>query len=87
MKSRFFKFLDTTLPLNFRLWLNTFYGLAATIFVVSYSTPIFIAAIIPIMVLYYFFQVFFPISSINDFAIHVFTGVIVFMFSLRRYFM
>lgn len=52
-----FKFVDTTLPFNFRLWLNTFYGVAATLFVVSYSTPIFIAVIIPIMVLYYFVQV------------------------------
>lgn len=51
------EFLDTTLPFNFRLWLNTFYGVAATLFVVSYSTPIFIAVIIPIMVLYYFVQV------------------------------
>lgn len=48
---------DSTLPFNFRVWLNSFFGVCSTIFVISYSTPIFIAVIIPMSILYYFVQV------------------------------
>ena len=58
--NRFSKDLDVAdnlLPLNIRLWLNSFFQVASTIIVISYSTPIFIAVIIPVGILYYFVQV------------------------------
>ncbi|CAG7833091.1 unnamed protein product [Allacma fusca] len=54
---------DGTLPSMIRLWLNSFYQVLATIVVISYSTPIFIAVIIPIGVLYYFVQRMFVAST------------------------
>lgn len=48
---------DSTLPFNVRLWLNSFFSVLATLAIVSYSTPIFIAVIIPVGVLYYLVQV------------------------------
>ena len=48
---------DNTLPLNIRLWLNSFFQVVSTIVVISYSTPIFVAVIVPVGILYYFVQV------------------------------
>ncbi|CAL8118382.1 unnamed protein product [Orchesella dallaii] len=54
---------DSTLPFNFRLWLNSFFGVASTIFVISYSTPIFTAVFVPVSILYYFVQRFYVSTS------------------------
>ncbi|ODM95243.1 Multidrug resistance-associated protein 1 [Orchesella cincta] len=54
---------DSTLPFNFRLWLNSFFGVASTIFVISYSTPIFTAVFVPVAILYYFVQRFYVSTS------------------------
>lgn len=50
---------DSTLPFNVRLWLNSFFSVFATLAIISYSTPIFVAVIIPVGVLYYLVQVTF----------------------------
>ncbi|CAG7836472.1 unnamed protein product, partial [Allacma fusca] len=54
---------DNTLPTMIRMWLNSFYQVLATIVVISYSTPIFIAVLIPIGLLYYFVQRVFVAST------------------------
>jgi len=49
--------IDSILPMLVRFWLNGIFSVLATLVVISYSTPIFIAVIIPIMVFYYLVQV------------------------------
>ncbi|XP_049764041.1 multidrug resistance-associated protein 1 isoform X1 [Schistocerca cancellata] len=55
--------LDTVLPHNIRGLVNCFFGVLATIVVISYSTPIFMVVIIPIGILYYFIQRFYVATS------------------------
>ncbi|XP_014276421.1 multidrug resistance-associated protein 1 isoform X1 [Halyomorpha halys] len=55
--------LDNVLPHTFRGWCNCFFSVIGTLFVISYSTPIFIAVIIPIGFLYYFIQRFYVATS------------------------
>ncbi|XP_058980625.1 multidrug resistance-associated protein 1 isoform X4 [Musca domestica] len=64
--SRFAKDIDTcdtVLPLSFQSFLNTCFSVLATIVVISMSTPIFLAVIIPIAFLYYFAQRFYVATS------------------------
>lgn len=49
--------IDVNIPLTIRIWLGTFSGVFTTLFVISYSTPIFLAIAIPLGVFYYFVQV------------------------------
>jgi len=49
--------LDSILPPLIRFCLNGIFSVLATLVVISYSTPIFIAVIIPIVVFYYLVQV------------------------------
>ncbi|XP_071454824.1 multidrug resistance-associated protein 1 isoform X2 [Hetaerina americana] len=55
--------MDTGLPQILRGWTGCFFGVLATLFVISYSTPIFIAVILPIGVVYYFVQRFYVATS------------------------
>nr|CAD7444835.1 unnamed protein product [Timema bartmani] len=55
--------LDTSLPQQISDWVYCFYEVVATLFVISYSTPIFITIIVPIGVIYYFIQRFYVATS------------------------
>ncbi|XP_058980636.1 multidrug resistance-associated protein 1 isoform X14 [Musca domestica] len=64
--NRFSKDMDTVdniLPLNLRVVITQAYSVLATIVVISMSTPIFLAVIIPIAFLYYFAQRFYVATS------------------------
>ncbi|KAL9925477.1 multidrug-Resistance like Protein 1 isoform 3-T5 [Glossina fuscipes fuscipes] len=64
--SRFSKDIDTcdtVIPSVLLQFLNTCFGVLATIVVISISTPIFLAVIIPIAFLYYFAQRFYVATS------------------------
>lgn len=55
--SRDVETLDNTLPQQLRSWMNTFFGALSTLVIISYSTPIFMAVILPLGVFYYLVQV------------------------------
>ncbi|XP_065338923.1 multidrug resistance-associated protein 1 isoform X7 [Cloeon dipterum] len=55
--------MDETLPLNISDSVYCVFEVLATLVVISYSTPIFIAVIIPIGILYYFIQRFYVATS------------------------
>ncbi|XP_039950445.1 multidrug resistance-associated protein 1 isoform X2 [Bactrocera tryoni] len=64
--SRFSKDIDTCdniLPGVLQQFMSTLFGVLATIVVISMSTPIFLAVIVPIGLLYYFAQRFYVASS------------------------
>ncbi|XP_055346894.1 uncharacterized protein LOC129594288 [Paramacrobiotus metropolitanus] len=56
-------YVDTTIPQNFRMWLNCFFQVASTAFVIVFNQWQFIAVIIPLGVLYYVVQRFFIPTS------------------------
>ncbi|GLH03627.1 Multidrug resistance protein homolog 49 [Gryllus bimaculatus] len=55
--------LDNTLPRQVSDSLYCFFEVVATLFVISYSTPIFISVIVPVGILYYFVQRFYVATS------------------------
>ncbi|XP_064537337.1 multidrug resistance-associated protein 1 isoform X6 [Drosophila montana] len=55
--------LDMIMPLNIRMCLSTAFQVLATIVVISISTPIFLAVIVPIAFIYYFAQRFYVATS------------------------
>ncbi|KAF2879992.1 hypothetical protein ILUMI_26180, partial [Ignelater luminosus] len=55
--------IDGSLPLLLRGFSNCFFGLLNTLFVISYTTPLFIAVILPIGVLYYLVQRYYVPTS------------------------
>ena len=55
--SRDMETVDNVLPQIFRSWMNTFFQVISTIVVVSYSTPLFLAMVVPLTIVYYFIQV------------------------------
>ncbi|KAL7286834.1 hypothetical protein TKK_0018975 [Trichogramma kaykai] len=55
--------VDNILPPNIRAWLFCLVTVIATLVVISYSTPIFIAVILPIGLIYYFIQRFYVATS------------------------
>ncbi|XP_061394482.1 multidrug resistance-associated protein 1 isoform X6 [Musca vetustissima] len=64
--NRFSKDIDTVdniLPLNLRVVMTQAFAVLATIVVISMSTPIFLAVIVPIAFLYYFAQRFYVATS------------------------
>ncbi|KRF85630.1 multidrug resistance-associated protein 1 isoform X15 [Drosophila virilis] len=64
--NRFSKDVDTcdnTLPLNLRVAVSQLFAVLATIVVISISTPIFLAVIVPIGFIYYFAQRFYVATS------------------------
>ncbi|XP_018048305.1 PREDICTED: multidrug resistance-associated protein 1 isoform X2 [Atta colombica] len=55
--------IDNILPVYLRSWITCLFSVIATLFVISYSTPIFIAVILPIGAIYYFIQRFYVATS------------------------
>ncbi|XP_018359856.1 PREDICTED: multidrug resistance-associated protein 1 isoform X5 [Trachymyrmex cornetzi] len=55
--------IDNILPPSIRAWLFCLASVIATLFVISYSTPIFIVVILPIGAIYYFIQRFYVATS------------------------
>ena len=55
--SRDVETIDNLLPQLFRSWFNTMFTVFSTIFVISFSTPWFLAVVLPLGLLYYFIQV------------------------------
>ncbi|XP_059046549.1 multidrug resistance-associated protein 1 isoform X1 [Achroia grisella] len=55
--------LDNVLPMTLRGWTTCFFAVLGTLFVISYSTPIFLAMIVPIGVVYYIIQRFYVATS------------------------
>ncbi|CAG9797144.1 unnamed protein product [Chironomus riparius] len=55
--------IDAFLPNMMRTWFSMAFALVGTIIVISYSTPIFISVIVPLMVVYYFIQRFYIATS------------------------
>lgn len=55
--------LDNELPMTLRGWSSTFFAVLGTLFVVSFSTPIFMSVVIPIGILYYVVQRFYVRTS------------------------
>ncbi|XP_017473670.1 PREDICTED: multidrug resistance-associated protein 1 isoform X3 [Rhagoletis zephyria] len=55
--------IDNILPQNWRSVMTTGFSVLATIVVISMSTPIFLAVIVPIALLYYFAQRFYVATS------------------------
>ncbi len=49
--------VDVNIPMTIRMWLGTGSGVFTTLFVISYSTPLFLIVIIPLGIMYYFVQV------------------------------
>ncbi|KAG6453082.1 hypothetical protein O3G_MSEX007962 [Manduca sexta] len=55
--------LDNVLPMTLRGWTSCFFSVLGTLFVISLSTPIFLAVILPIGILYYVIQRFYVATS------------------------
>ncbi|XP_026676748.1 multidrug resistance-associated protein 1-like [Diaphorina citri] len=55
--------VDSNLPTFLRSWINCLFSVLATIFVICYSTPVFIFVIVPVSVLYFFIQRFYVATS------------------------
>ncbi|CAH0750174.1 unnamed protein product [Diatraea saccharalis] len=55
--------LDNVLPMTLRGWTSCFFAVLGTLFVISLSTPIFLAVILPIGVVYYVIQRFYVATS------------------------
>lgn len=54
---------DNNIPHNVRLWINSFFQVIATLFIISYSTPIFLAILIPIGIIFLLVQKFYISTS------------------------
>lgn len=61
--SRDVETIDNVLPELIRNWMNSFFVVLAGLFVIAYSTPIFLVVLIPLMIVYYFLQRFYIPSS------------------------
>ena len=59
--------IDINIPSAIRMWLGTGSGVFTTLFIISYSTPIFLVAVVPLGILYYFIQVHRPIHTSTTF--------------------
>ncbi|KAM3964279.1 multidrug-Resistance like Protein 1 [Aphomia sociella] len=55
--------LDNVLTMTLRGWTTCFFAVLGTLFVISYSTPIFLAVVLPIGVVYYMIQRFYVATS------------------------
>ncbi|XP_014612654.1 PREDICTED: multidrug resistance-associated protein 1 isoform X2 [Polistes canadensis] len=55
--------LDNVLPPNIKAWFFCLMSVIATLFVISFSTPEFVAVIVPIGFIYYFIQRFYVATS------------------------
>ncbi|XP_056010332.1 multidrug resistance-associated protein 1-like isoform X2 [Ostrea edulis] len=54
---------DSTLPMVLRMWLNMFFSTLSTFVVISYSTPLFMTIIIPVLIFYFLVQRFYVPTS------------------------
>jgi multidrug resistance-associated protein (MRP) len=55
--------IDVNIPMTMRIWLGTFSGVFTTIFVIAYTTPIFLTVVVPLGLFYYFIQRFYICTS------------------------
>ncbi|CAH2234392.1 jg21196 [Pararge aegeria aegeria] len=55
--------LDNVLPMTLRGWTSCFFAVLGTLFVISFSTPIFVAVILPVGIVYYVIQRFYVATS------------------------
>lgn len=55
--------IDTVLPMSMRFWMMMFFNTIGVIVTISYSTPIFLAVVLPLGVIYYFIQKFYVATS------------------------
>ncbi|XP_063047595.1 canalicular multispecific organic anion transporter 1 isoform X2 [Engraulis encrasicolus] len=55
--------VDEMIPMSFRSWLLCLLGVIGTLFVICLATPLFIAVIVPLAVVYYFVQRFYVATS------------------------
>ncbi|XP_050405988.2 multidrug resistance-associated protein 1 [Patella vulgata] len=61
--SRDIETIDSTLPQVLKMWLSTFMIVLSTLLVISITTPIFIAVLVPIAIFYYLIQCFYIPTS------------------------
>ncbi|XP_046565289.1 multidrug resistance-associated protein 1-like [Haliotis rubra] len=61
--SRDVETIDNTLPIIVRMFMSTMTNVVGTIVIISINTPLFIAAMIPLLLLYYFIQNFYIPTS------------------------
>ncbi|XP_071175210.1 multidrug resistance-associated protein 1-like isoform X1 [Mytilus edulis] len=55
--------IDSMLPMNFRMFLGTTINTLSTLVVITYSTPIFLAVVLPLAIVYYLMQKFYIPTS------------------------
>ncbi|XP_064636350.1 multidrug resistance-associated protein 1-like [Lineus longissimus] len=55
--------VDVLIPITMRIWMLTFAQVLATIIIISYSFAVFLAALVPLGILYYFAQKFYICTS------------------------
>ncbi|CAO1343275.1 unnamed protein product [Diamesa hyperborea] len=55
--------VDNVLPMTMRMWILMFFNVVAVVFVISFSTPIFLSVVVPIAFIYYFVQKFYVATS------------------------
>ena len=72
--------VDVNIPMTIRIWLGTFCGVFTTIFVIAYSTPIFLTVTVPLGLFYYFIQVIFLFRQV------IFFKKSMNMFQLKSYY-
>lgn len=66
MMNRFSKDTDTmdsTLPSSLQMFINVFMGLLSTLILMCYSTPLLMAPLLPLLLIYYFFQTLYVRTS------------------------
>ncbi|XP_022900245.2 multidrug resistance-associated protein 1 isoform X2 [Onthophagus taurus] len=61
--SKDIEILDNELPMTWRGWTTCLFSVIATLFVISFTTPWFVAVIVPIGGIYYFVQRFYVATS------------------------
>ncbi|TRY61972.1 hypothetical protein TCAL_10708 [Tigriopus californicus] len=55
--------IDVTIPMNIRMLLNQSFNVLGTLVVICFANPIFIAVVIPIILMYYFLQKFYVTTA------------------------
>lgn len=55
--------IDNVLPMSMRFWIMMFFNAVGVIVTISYSTPIFLAAVVPLGIIYYIVQKFYVATS------------------------
>ncbi|CAG5123107.1 unnamed protein product [Candidula unifasciata] len=55
--------VDNEIPMTFLMWLDCMFAVASTIIIISYSTPLFLAFLLPVAGVYYFIQKYYIATS------------------------